>query len=1156
MQTERRAGKLRFCNAFLKSTTRGQSASHTSWEARVTRPVFFDPTGRRRRNARLWALGALALIVLLSLAFASTVLTVSTPAPLPLGFERRTALPLKSQVSSLSSKLGHLFHRQAGAVKAAQTGTAPITLAFYTSWTESSAPSLAKHLGQVDWVAPTLLFLDQNGGMKTADDAPLRRVLTGALHQPLVVPVLQNAENSQWNGALAAAIVHDPRRRAALEKQIVDYITVSGYGGIMVDFERMPQSSLRDLQTFLAEMHATLGPRHKVVTATVPVDDPTWNLPAFANVTDKIVLMAYDEHSEPGDPGPIASDGWFWNHVSQSLAGLPKDKAIVALGNYGYDWHEGKADTETVEEAWLDARDSGAHGLYDKASGNLGFGYQDDLRNGGVRHEVWVLDAAASWNEMRMLSRLGVGNVALWRLGSEDKGFWTALKTWRAGGNGRPDLTQIEQASNIEVEGKGEILRVTETPTGGTRTVTFDPRNGLVTNEDYAKLPTPFVVQKTGARDKLVALTFDDGPDPKWTPAILSVLEKYHVPATFFIIGENGVANRGLLQRIVADGDEIGNHSYTHPNMADESRTGVSLELNATQRLIEAYTGRSTRLFRAPYFGDAEPTTPDELGPALQAQQRGYTVVGLHVDPLDWKRPGAAFIVNDTIDEVTGATADRSANIVLLHDGGGNRQQTLDALPGIIEGLQKAGYRFVPVSTLAGLRQDQVMPAVSGFDLIAVQADVGLFAMLATLLSGLDWLFFFAIALGIMRALGLTALALFPERRIGLPPKASGDAPSTALVSVIIPAFNEERVIEASVRRILESDYANLEVIVADDGSKDRTSAIVAAAYGDNPRVKLMTLVNGGKAAALNRALIGARGDVVVALDADTQFETTTITRLVRWFARSRIGAVAGNAKVGNRVNLVTKWQAVEYVTAQNIERRALTRFDAIMVVPGAVGAWRRAALETVGGFPEDTMAEDQDLTIAIQRAGWSVAYDEDAVAWTEAPESLRALGKQRFRWAFGTLQCLWKHRAIVRGGKPGGLAYVGMPQAWLFQILFALISPLIDLALAISIIGTTIRVAQHGFAQTQTDLLRMALFWGAFSTIDLVCGFVAARLDPREKRFHPFLLLSQRFVYRQLMYGVVIRAVGAALAGLGVGWGKLERSGRVSNPALTEAGV
>jgi cellulose synthase/poly-beta-1,6-N-acetylglucosamine synthase-like glycosyltransferase len=206
-------------------------------------------------------------------------------------------------------------------------------------------------------------------------------------------------------------------------------------------------------------------------------------------------------------------------------------------------------------------------------------------------------------------------------------------------------------------------------------------------------------------------------------------------------------------------------------------------------------------------------------------------------------------------------------------------------------------------------------------------------------------------------------------------------------VTVIIPAYNEERVIEASVHRILASDYPELDVIVADDGSKDRTSAIVAQAFGQEPRVRLMTLTNGGKASALNRALAAADGEIIVALDADTQFEPQTIGKLVRWFEKPEIGAVAGNAKVGNRVNLVTRWQAVEYVTAQNIERRALTRFDAIMVVPGAVGAWRREALNDVGGYPEDTLAEDQDLTIAIQREGWKIAYDEDAVAWTEAPK-------------------------------------------------------------------------------------------------------------------------------------------------------------------------
>jgi cellulose synthase/poly-beta-1,6-N-acetylglucosamine synthase-like glycosyltransferase len=221
------------------------------------------------------------------------------------------------------------------------------------------------------------------------------------------------------------------------------------------------------------------------------------------------------------------------------------------------------------------------------------------------------------------------------------------------------------------------------------------------------------------------------------------------------------------------------------------------------------------------------------------------------------------------------------------------------------------------------------------------------------------------------------------------------------------------------------------------------------------------------------------------------------------------------------------------------------------MVVPGAVGAWRRQALDDVGGYPEDTLAEDQDLTIAIQRRKWKVAYDEDAVAWTEAPESFRALAKQRFRWSYGTLQCLWKHRKIVRKGKPGGLAFIGVPQAWLFQIVFACISPFIDLALVISIVGTIVRVVQHGWAQTETDVLRMFGYWLCFTAIDLGCGLIAYRMDVRETKFPAFLLLAQRFVYRQLMYGVVIRAVSRAIHGVGTGWGKLERTGRMNAPGM-----
>jgi cellulose synthase/poly-beta-1,6-N-acetylglucosamine synthase-like glycosyltransferase len=346
---------------------------------------------------------------------------------------------------------------------------------------------------------------------------------------------------------------------------------------------------------------------------------------------------------------------------------------------------------------------------------------------------------------------------------------------------------------------------------------------------------------------------------------------------------------------------------------------------------------------------------------------------------------------------------------------------------------------------------------------------------------------------------------------------------------------------------VLASTDVRIEVIVIDDGSSDATSAVVHAAFAHDPRVKLLTLENGGKARALNRALDLATGEIVIALDADTQFEPTTIARLARWFVDPTLGAVAGNAKVGNRVNLLTRFQAVEYITAQNLERRALARLDAMAVVPGAVGAWRLAAIKQVGGYPDDTLAEDQDLTIAIQRAGWKVTYDQYAVAWTESPETIKGLAKQRFRWAFGTLQCLWKHGSIMATGKPRGLARVGLPQAILFQIVFAAISPIIDLALIVSFVTTYLAVLAHGWAQTQHDVEKMLVYWLVFTLIDLLAAIVAFALERREDWRLLWLLIPQRFGYRQIMYYVVLKAITQALRGPRVGWGKLVRTGRVN---------
>jgi cellulose synthase/poly-beta-1,6-N-acetylglucosamine synthase-like glycosyltransferase len=477
----------------------------------------------------------------------------------------------------------------------------------------------------------------------------------------------------------------------------------------------------------------------------------------------------------------------------------------------------------------------------------------------------------------------------------------------------------------------------------------------------------------------------------------------------------------------------------------------------------------------------------------------------------------------------------------LLHDAGGDRQATVDALPRIIDGLRAKGYRFVPISELAGMTAAQVNPVM----IAAPLADKVVFAVTHVLGKTIGVLFILAISLGILRALALSFFGWRDARRRAQQPVPPIDP--TRFVSVLIPAFNEAKVIEATIMRVLASAQVELEVIVIDDGSKDATADIVDAAFATESRVRLLRLENGGKARALNKGLEIATGDIVIAVDADTQFEPLTIARLARWFIDPKLGAVAGNAKVGNRNNLATRWQALEYVTAQNLERRALSWFGAITVVPGAVGAWRMAALQACGGYPADTLAEDQDLTIAVQRAGWTVMYDQAAIAWTEAPETFGALMKQRYRWAFGTLQCLWKHRAILRTGKPRGLARVGLPQVWLFQIGFGMLSPLIDLALLISLVQTGLAISAHGAAASTAELSRLGLYWLAFSSIDLLAGWTAFHLEPAENKRLLWLLLPQRFGYRQMMYYVVIRAVGAALSGPRVGWGKLERSASVA---------
>jgi cellulose synthase/poly-beta-1,6-N-acetylglucosamine synthase-like glycosyltransferase len=375
--------------------------------------------------------------------------------------------------------------------------------------------------------------------------------------------------------------------------------------------------------------------------------------------------------------------------------------------------------------------------------------------------------------------------------------------------------------------------------------------------------------------------------------------------------------------------------------------------------------------------------------------------------------------------------------------------------------------------------------------------------------------------------------------------------PFNGKVSVLVPAYNEELVICKTISALRQSTYGRaFEIIVIDDGSTDRTAEVVRTAFQDDDRVKVLRKENGGKAAALNFGLANTEADVVVAIDGDTVLMPDAIDHLVAPFAGPSVGAVAGTVVVGNKINLITQFQALEYVTSQALDRCAFERFNAIGVVPGAIGAWRRDAVIAVGGYSTNTLAEDADLTLSLQRAGWHVVTAPAACAMTEAPETLQYFLKQRFRWMFGTLQVAYKHSSAILE-RPCGVSLITIPNVYVFQFGFTLLAPIMDLLLLWTLVLSLASII--GFAEPQGATLSLiAKYWVFFQTIDFSVAALGVALngDKIGMRLLPLLLL-QRFTYRQLLYWTAVRALFAAIKGAFVGWGKLVRTGGVDVPVF-----
>ncbi|WP_327594798.1 glycosyltransferase [Streptomyces chartreusis] len=624
-------------------------------------------------------------------------------------------------------------------------------------------------------------------------------------------------------------------------------------------------------------------------------------------------------------------------------------------------------------------------------------------------------------------------------------------------------------------------------------------------------------------QDHRLVLTFDDGPDPTWTPRVLDVLKEYDAHAVFFVTGTMASRYPDLVRRMVEEGHEVGLHTFNHPDLSFQSKKRIDWELSQNQLAISGAAGIRTSLFRPPYssFSDA---MDNKSWPVTEyIGKRGYITVVNNTDSEDWRKPGVAEIIRRATPK------GGKGAIVLMHDSGGDRHQTVQALDTFLPEMKAEGYEFDNLTEALGAPSAHTK--VAGLDLwkgkawiFLVQASENIMGVLA---AGLAVIGFLVISRFVLMLL-LSGVHARRVRRRGF----RWGPQVTEPVSVLVPAYNEAKCIENTVRSLMASEHP-IEVIVIDDGSSDGTARIVEAM--GLPNVRVVRQMNAGKPAALNRGLANARYDIIVMMDGDTVFEPATVRELVQPFGDPRVGAVAGNAKVGNRDSLIGAWQHIEYVMGFNLDRRMYDMLRCMPTIPGAVGAFRRTALERVGGMSDDTLAEDTDITMAMHRDGWRVVYAENARAWTEAPESVQQLWSQRYRWSYGTMQAIWKHRkALVEKGPSGRFGRVGLPLVSLFMVLAPLLAPLIDVFLLYGLI----------FGPTEKTIGA----WLGVLAIQVVCAAYAFRLD-KERMTHLISLPLQQILYRQLMYVVLLQSWITALTGGRLRWQKLRRTGVVEAP-------
>ncbi len=1091
--------------------------------------VFFDPNRRRWTWVRVVVAIAVVAFLAASVVFVKSLLIqplLKMPDSLMALRVKLHAMEAKPHQMAerkpweamLQKSLGHAHQTRAALAK-----TGEVRAAILDDGDQRSLASFAAYAGELTHVCPEIMSV---GGVPAHIRVEVEPSVLSLLHSShaKMVPVMTNASGDSWDSdAIEGLLESDEAQQQHFIQTLRDSLRDIGAAGVLLDWQGLDPSFSDRLTVFLGKIRDALHQDDRELWLSIPVGDDlkVFDLDHIPDVVDRMVAQLHDENAEQDAPGPVAAQPWFEGWLKALLGYGDPSQWIISIGAYGYDWNTTKnhATTLSFADAMARAQRASTTSVTSQApyyNPSFSYGYE------GETHEVWFLDATTFANQLKAATDKKTGGIIVNRLGSEDPTIWKVFGKNESAIESRHRQTYLEYldpGSIIAHVGEGDFIRAELESHSGRREVDVDA-SGYMTETFTAWPVYPVAVHWGGFNPHRVALSFDDGPDPEWTPKILDILKERGVHATFFILGKHAEEHPELVRRILREGHEIGSHTYTHPNLGEISTDQTILELNATERLFEWITKRSPILFRPPYNADSMPASLSDLRPIAQASTMGYLTVGESVDPQDWARPGADAIIRRVKEErLTGS-------VILLHDAGGDRSQTVEALPHILDFLQDRGDQIVRVGAIMGLKRDQSMPklAVDAATAPLIISNIAL--ALAHWIEDFIWAFMIIACLitlarsGIMAALALAWRKREPQE---------GFAPP---ISIVVAAYNEAKVIDETLKALLNTDYqGEVEVVVVDDGSSDGTAAKVEEFAAKEPRVRLIQQTNAGKAVALSRGCEVARHEMIVFLDADTHFQRDTLRHLVAPLADPKVGAVSGHAKVGNIRNWVTKFQSLEYTCGFNLDRRAYDKINAITVVPGAISAFRKSAIEDCGGFAFDTLAEDTDLTLSLHRRSWRVTYTPDAIAWTEAPETMSGLAKQRFRWAYGTMQCLWKHRDMILSARYGWLGCFSLPGVVIFQIILVATIPLVDFLLIVSILSG--------------GGLPFVGYFLAFLICDLLLAFIACVIEG-EKLSRSLWIIPMRFVYRPLLAYVVWRSILQILQGAWVGWGKLERRGNL----------